>query len=262
MYVATGREIQDYGGYYVDFLCVKRHYGYLRSQYLRSLWATHDFSVRTREYADGISLFHRETNLADGVEPLVSYTKYVYSLMGVQFDGRVAYPPETVLIEITDKNVQILQDIGLNNRFVICGLAEPTSVTEMLRGGLIHVYVMRKKSRIYALYLFRDTRTQYEWSVEGSAVERAGAMLEFVGSVQLTWGDTLFYTGFIDSVDAIQKKTGNVFAYLAIRELAANHVVLDFLPLTPVSKIQCAYYTMNFEVPRGFVKPHQAFFMV
>lgn len=252
----------EYGAYYTDFLCSKREFNgdTKRSAIMRKIWATHDYNLRTAEPDAPIAIFHRETNLADGVIPILSYTKYVYSMDGKK-DGKVAYPPKTVLTEITHQNISILVDYKLYARFRLCALAEIPALSEMLKMRLLRIYVVNKDADIYAVYIFRDSRTQYEWSSAGSAKEHSGAVLELVGSCKSTRADAVFYTGFLDALEKIYNDTNGIFTYLSMGDYSWNNILLDFIPWTPLSKTHCAYYTMNFIVPIGTARPVDTLFV-
>ena len=95
----------------------------------------------------------------------------------------------------------------------------------------------------FCLYVFRDTRTQYERD------EGVGALLQFVGSLNKSNSHELFYRGFLNSLhDIISSGFGKNFKYLMIDNISDNNIIISDLR-EPFDKVNINYYGYNLVVP-------------
>ena len=132
------------------------------------------------------------------------------------------------------------------------------NVIEMIRRKLMYAFCLRKGKQIYAMYFFKDSRTQYEGF---GGVE--GALLQLVGSIQNSSSAYLLYSGFLHSLTAILKIM-DVYRILMIEEVSHNGIIIEEWKKinVPFTENKAAYYFYNYVVPNSPFPREKTIFLI
>lgn len=235
--------------YFWDFICVKREKA--SKNISRNLIQTQEY--RQRQYTmDSVlidktekpilgSIFKKEVDLCEGIVSLVTYTTETFLIKN---DTLKKLPHHFVLIEISGENIDLLIDFLEISRkkFQVFGIAEISNLVGLIEKSLLMVYCIQKAKDIYAVYFFRDSRTQYDGK---------GVLLSFCGSIHNSNSLDLFYMGFLQSIRCILKKMG-LFSLLSIENISHNVFIYEKYKMKSYSygSSNSAYYLYNYVVPK------------
>jgi hypothetical protein len=201
------RTMIQWPAYYQDFLGIHRE----RQSIVRTLFDTHTYNIRVLNPNVKISILKYETELLDGVVPLVTYVSRTYFL-------RPPAPPpikgDYAVIQIQKTSVDILHDFWsgfLANQdsaiqmFDCMVFPEIGNVLSLIQSRNMWVYCLKRQDYVYAVYVLRNAHTNYEDldDIKGTG----GNTLYLVASVCNTDNTQLFYHGYL----------------LALRELLKIH---------------------------------------
>jgi len=105
----------------------------------------------------------------------------------------------------------------------------------------MYIYCLKSEGHLYGLYFFKDTKTQYD-DIEGNT-------LQCIASVMNSESDEIFYSGFLHSLEAINKIT--TYKMFIFESLSHNKILLNRwrTKYTPVFTNEIAYYLYNFVYP-------------
>jgi hypothetical protein len=100
---------------------------------------------------------------------------------------------------------------------------------------------------IYGIYIFRDTRTQYD---------EIGGLLQLCGGIMNTTSSQLFTMGFMHSLGAILKQMP-VYKVIMVDEISDIGMIrID--DLVPIMENWTAYYLYNMVVPQSPIRSSSA----
>ena len=246
--------------YFWDFICVERE---KRSNYLsRNLIQTQEFRQRQEsiQYLSNnnsekpilSSIFKKEIDLCEGIVPLVEYNTEIFLIKN---EKMMKLPTHYVLLEIGKTNFHLLVEFLeiYREKMVVFGHPEMNNLLGLIEHDLLKVYCIQKAKDIYAVYFFRDSRTQYDGK---------GVLLNFCGSIHNSNSSELFYTGFLHSINFILKKN-SLFSLLAIENISHNSLIYEKYKINSYSygTSKSAYYLYNYVVPKQPFSPNEIFLL-
>ena len=238
---------------YIDFLCVHREH--TKRKLTRQLLQTHDYTIRKNQLIENVenpilvSLFKKEVELCVGIVPLLEFETPIYSIRSLYINQNTVLPPHFLLIEITDKNIDIvlefLTSVSIKGMFDVFGVSNISNFLELIKSRTLYIYCLKRMDQIYTMYFFRDSRVQYE---------NAGALLVLIASIQNSNNVDLFVNGFSMSLQQIIKKQ-SAFCFCMIENISHNNRIINILEqygILSILKNQSAYYFYNYVVPTKF----------
>lgn len=238
--------------YYIDYLCVQREQD--TRKITRKLYQTHEYNQRIQNPNILVSLIKKEIDLCEGVVPFIQYNSMTFYL---RKNNPRELPKEFQIISLTKENIDILTDfldIQTNMRFDnqpclfdICITQHSGYYLSLINDKQMHIYCLRSEGQVYGLYFFKDTKTQYD-DIEGNT-------LQCVASVMNSENMELFYTGFLHSLELINKN--NYYKMFIIENIGHNTSILSHwrTRYTPIFTNKTAYYLYNFVFPRSPIPP-------
>lgn len=256
--------------YFFDFITVNREKAFININISRELIHTHEYNQRrysldnsksknsnnhTSENIDPIqiSLFKKESGLSEGIVPLVSYTS---TMMYIRNERLRKLPSHFLLVKIHRRNIQILMDFLeiSKTQFQCFGIAELPNLSALIHSGILKVFIIQKEKEIYAAYFFRDSRTQYDRSIDNDS--ESGALLILCGSIRNTKSVDLFYMGFLHSLRTVLRETPD-FKLLLFEGISQNIEIQDRhvgnsdkLEKNIIGETPSAYYLYNYVIPK------------
>lgn len=253
--------------YYMDFLCTKRNSDHKKIS--RILLQTHIYKQQILQHIENmqnkcsqsiimISIFKREKELLTGIVPLIEFKTTFYKIS--KFNQiATPFPKQVLLINITATNldtfIDFLEECKNAQRFSVFLRTDISNLIGLIKSGILHVYCLKYFDTIYGVYIFRDTRSNYD---------DFGSVLQLVGSINNCSSQELFVNGFFHSVNEIVKKMP-VYQIVMIDEISDNGAMLRTYEQTHEQKINeywSAYYLYNMIVPYSPLKKGVDFFIL
>lgn len=232
--------------YFVDYLCVHREQD--TRKITRNLYQTHEYNQRALNPNILVSLLKKEIDLIDGVVPFTRYNSETFYLR----KNKLPILPKTFhVLQINNENIDILTDfldiqthLRFDNQpclFDICITQHSGYYLSLINDKQLHIYCLRSEGQIYGLYFFKDTKTQYD-DIEGNT-------LQCIASVMNSESDENFYSGFLHSLDTINKAAK--YKMFIIESIGHNKILLTRwrTNYTPIFTNETAYYLYNFVYP-------------
>jgi hypothetical protein len=245
--------------YYIDYLCVQREQDTRRIT--RNLYQTHEYNQRTMNPNISVSLLKKEIDLFEGVVPFISYNSDTYYLR----KNKLPILPSTFqVLPINEKNIDIITDfldiqthLRFDNQpclFDICITQHSGYYLSLINDKQLHIYCLKSEGQVFGLYFFKDTKTQYE-DIEGNT-------LQLVGSVMNSTDDTLFYTGFLHSLDMINKT--NRYKMFILESISHNQIIFNHwrTNYNPIFTNKTAYYLYNYVYPSSPLPPEKCLLLL
>jgi len=242
--------------YFIDYLCVKREQD--AKKFNRMLLQTHEYNQRIKNSDVLVSLIKKEIDLFEGVIPVVKYNTSTYYLPVLH---PISLPPDCELIKIESTNIHILTDYLYNmthnnydnveNMFDMCVLQDTAYYLSQINAGIQHIYCLRHKERVYGIYFFKNTYTEYE-DIEGK-------VLMFSMSIKNISDNNVYYSGFINSMCKIINEKQNQYKMLMIENISHNNHITSLWELynKPIFVNKTAYYLYNFIYPCSPLLPEK-----
>lgn len=251
--------------YFLDFIVVNREKASISNGRIsREMIHTHEYrqryksletSKKTKEMDSPIriSLFKKENGLSEGIVPLVSY---ISTLMYIRNERIKKLPPHYLLVPIHRRNIHLLIDFLeiSKTQFQCFGIAELPNLSALIHSGILKVFIIQKEKEIYAAYFFRDSRTQYDRSIDTDS--ESGALLILCGSIRNTKSVDLFYMGFLHSLRTVLRETPD-FKLLLFEGISQNIEIQDRhvgnsdkLEKNIIGETPSAYYLYNYVIPK------------
>jgi hypothetical protein len=235
--------------YYMDFVCLRRDFDV---GILRKLMATHCWrclgmdGVGVGGGDDSIrgAIFRKEGDAFAGVFAFLSFQSFFYDIRG-GFE-RPLLPVHFILVSIHAKNAGLLTDFlkGFDSAAGVLCMSSVGNLMELVRKRILFIYMICRADEAFCLYIFRDTRTQYEKGGD------AGALLQFVGSLHKSNSRELFYRGFVNALyDILSSGFGKNFRYFMVDDVGDNSIIVSDLR-EPFDHVDVNYYAYNLVVPR------------
>lgn len=252
--------------YYIDFLCIKRDLDYKKIS--RILLQTHIYKQQILQHIENIqnkcsqtiimiSIFRREKELLNGIIPLILFKTIFYKISNFN-QITIPFPEHVLLINITPTNLDIfidfLEECKNSKRFSVFLRTDISNLIGMIKSGLLYVYCLKYFDIIYGVYVFRDTRSNYD---------DFGSILQLVVSINNCSSQELFINGFFHSMNEIVKKMP-VYQIIMIDEISDNSIILRTYEQIYKQKIVeylSAYYLYNMIVPYSPLKTFDFFIL-
>ena len=240
--------------YYIDYLCVQREHD--TRKITRNLYQTHEYNQRIMNPNISVSLLKKEIDLFEGVVPFISYQSDTFYLRKSKLP---ILPNAFHVLPINDKNIDIITDfldiqthLRFDNQpclFDICITQHSGYYLSLINDNQLHIYCLRSEGQVYGIYLFKDTKTQYE-DIEGNT-------LQLVGSVMNSTDEAIFFTGFLYSLNMINKT--NTYKMFIIESISHNLIIYRHwrTKYTPVFTNKNAYYLYNYVYPCSPLSPEK-----
>lgn len=255
--------------YYIDFLCIKRDLDYKKIS--RILLQTHIYKQQILQHIENIqnkcsqkiimiSIFRREKELLSGIIPLIQFKTLFYKISDfnqftIPFPFPLPLPEHVLLINITATNLDIfidfLEECKNSNRFSVFLRTDISNLIGLIKSGILYVYCLKYFDTVYGVYIFRDTRSNYD---------DFGSILQLVGSINNCSSQDLFINGFFHSMNEIVKKIP-VYQIIMIDEISDNSIILRTcgqiygrIYKNIINEYWSAYYLYNMIVPYSPLK--------
>tara|TARA_B100001287_G_C22686548_1_gene534124 strand:- start:5645 stop:6880 length:1236 start_codon:yes stop_codon:yes gene_type:complete len=236
--------------YYWDYICSHRNY---QDKFIaRYLIQSHERYQRLNNLNISASLFKFETGLCPGVVPLLSFYVHTYPIV------QVFRPPMSKfsIEKVKGDNVGILFDYLYNithnieyKPFFLCIFPDTVTLDYLINNDKIIIYALLQKSKICALYFFKDPKLCYD-------IDEERNVLECIACISIKNADneqinSLFFGGFLHSLYDIQQTYNNKFKLITFFEMANSHNIIERWKwkYTPLSITQSAYYLYNAVLP-------------
>jgi hypothetical protein len=259
--------------YYIDFQCINRDTSPSnKTKIMRTLFQTHIYKQQFIEDIEGsriinrnppiiVSIFRKERELLSGIVPLSRFKTSYYNISDTKRMQSYMnpFPSHAILVEINASNMDILidflEDIKKRNRFSVFARTDIANLAGLITSGNLYVYCLKRLDTIYALYVFRDSRSNYE---------RSGSVLQLIASINNSGSQDLFINGYLHSILNIVKKMP-VYKILMVDNITDNIVftvkynisrVIDL-----VDSYWSAYYLYNMVIPWAPVPGSRLFFI-
>ena len=245
--------------YYIDFICVERGKNF--RTFSRNMLQTHIYKQQFLDKLEDIenpilvSLFRRDIELLTGIVPLARFITQYYRLPNnadSYFSGKL--PEHFVVVEIGATNMNLFLDfmVGVKSRFSVFAVSDIANLEGLIKSGVLYVYCLKKMDEIYGVYIFRDTRTQYD---------DLGGMLQLCCGIMNTTSSALFTLGAMHSVGSIIKKMP-VYKVLTVDDIADNGMIsFDSSHrgggFSKITENLSAYYLYNMIVPASPIRSSQ-----
>ena len=242
--------------YFMDYLAASRDSDVKTIS--RKLIQTHEYTQRKQNPDILVSLIKKEIELFDGLVPLVEYKTETYYLRNIHFPS---LPPHYQMTRVYKENLEVLTDfiyllttIDSGIMLDICIMPDIGSILAQIKQSLLYVYALRRGEHTYAMYFFKDMKTQYE-DIDGNT-------LQCCASVMNMKDEPLFYLGYLHSIQNIIKQN-KTYKMLLIENLGHN-AILTRSWRTKHSAIfsnKTAYYLYNMVFPCSPIMEERCFLL-
>ncbi len=250
IYMNTPEKFQE-TVYYWDYICTHRNF---QDKYLgRNLIQTHERYQRLNNLGISASLFKFESTLCPGVVPLINYTVHTYPIVQIIRPPMSKFSIERIKHDKVNHLYDYLYNITHNtayNPFEICIFPDTISLDHLIQNDRLIVYGLFQKSKMQALYFFKDPKLCYD-NDEGRNV------IECVSSISLNdisepTINSLYFGGFLHALYDIQLTYNNKFKLITFFEMANNENIIERWKwkYNPLSINQSAFYLYNAILPR------------
>ena len=204
--------------YYIDFLCV--HKDYRKQNIAPCLIQTHEYNQRKKTKIL-VSLFKREGKL-NIIVPLVLYKTY----------GYVIYKWKQELIPQPISASQLVYIFSKLNHVKCKIIPNISTLIELIKAKLLIIRILGTIDNISALYIFRDTQTNY----------RHKYCVESLYSYNFNLSNDIFLKGFKSSLSTLSYK------FVFIENFGDNNIINQLLgqQYSPSTICPMAYYLYNY----------------
>lgn len=263
--------------YYIDLQCMKRDTSPTnKTKIMRTLFQTHIYKQQFIEDIEGsriinknppiiVSIFRKERELLSGIVPLSRFKTSYYNMSNINRlqSYMNPFPSHFILVEINASNMDILIDflegIKKRNRFSIFARTDIANLTGLITSGNLYVYCLKRLDTIYALYIFKDSRTNY-----GTGSGSGGSVLQLIASINNSGSQDLFINGCLHSISNIVKKMP-VYKILMVDNITDNIIFTVKYNISRVIDLMdsywSAYYLYNMVIPWAPVPGSRLFFI-
>ena len=204
--------------YYIDFLCV--HKNYRKQNIAPNLIQTHEYNQREKTKVL-VSLFKREGEL-NVIVPLVLYKTY----------GYVIYKWKQEIITLAISAQQLVYILSRLNHLICKIIPNLSTLIDLVKSKLLTLWIIGNIDNVAALYIFRDTQTNY----------RKKQCVECLGSYNFTLSHDIFLKGFTSSLSQ------STYGFVFVENLGDNNIINQLLghQQTPSTVCPMAYYLYNY----------------
>ena len=254
-YYLDSSSYQKQSVYYLDHICVHREFR--EKKISRNLIQTHEFYQYTHEPEIHASIFKKEVQLCDGVVPLVKYKTSTFFIRNLKLHP---LPDHFILTRVYKENLDLLtnvfQELLTNDPKFFDILAFPSipSILSLIQSNQYYVYVIKRKSVVYSMYMLKDAKINYDDLVGGDT-------LELVASVRNTTDPALFYDGFLFSLSAVMKLKPS-YKMIVMNDIGHSRILVDEWKKKQDALFEndAAFYLYNMIYPRSPVSTDRCFF--
>lgn len=240
--------------YFIDFVSIHRELGISSINYSRKLLQTHIYRQQKETPEIMASIFKKEGEPYTGIVPFVTSSSAIFGTPSFFPKEVLKLPEHFIFINFHKGNIDILFDFldAVSSRYTTFCMTDRTNLARMIEDNVLFCYGIKKLDEIYAVYFFRDMRTQYE------EVGLSGCLLQLAGSIHNTTSEELFYKGFQKSLKTIMQKMP-LFTLLMIEDIGSNRILYDKIGGLPMLSTKSTYYLYNIVVPCSPVLGSQCF---
>ena len=239
-----GDNVPEMNVYFMDFIALRRggDIAYSRKLMATHCWHTLGFSGASGESIRA-AIFRKEGEPFPGIRAFLTFDANMYKIDGVT---NPALPLHFVLTSIHAENAWLLTEFLENSYGNMNGFFAMSSISnlvELVKKNVLFIYLIQRADSVFCLYIFRDTRCQYELN--------SCAMLQLVCSIQKSNSYELFYCGFLNAIHNILKsRLGKAFGYLMVDDVADNSLIVENFPSSAfLEKTHVNYYAYNMVIP-------------
>lgn len=252
---------------YIDYLCVHRDHAH--KLLARNLFQTHERNVRHLSLASikaprMVSVFRKETDLCDGVVPMVEYKTNVYYLRNILVPP---LPPKTMLQRAWKNNAHsstffdFIDDLPAKQVFDVILLPSSSHMRAAIANENMFAFVLIHESKLLGVYIFSDLRVV----TEGASVTATedGGTIQLSASFCNVESNAVFFAGFLICLQQILN-INKSFAMLHIIDIGHNQQLLTRWHSSgggmPTYSTPAAMYAYNYIHPTIFpVHPSRSF---
>jgi hypothetical protein len=155
-------------------------------------------------------------------------------------------------VSIHAKNAALLSEFleklgGGRSGIDVLIMSSLPNLMELVKRRVLFIFLVRRGDTSFCLYVFRDTRCQYEFDHDANS----GSLLQLVGCLQNSNSHELFYNGFLHILhELLNHREGKLFRYLMVDDVADNRLIMDEFPLSAfLENISVNYYAYNLVIP-------------
>jgi hypothetical protein len=229
----------SYPLYYLDFLSISLNTRPSLNE-KKILIQSHLYNQRIQNPFVKMGLFKKEGESIRGLVPFVKYKTYFYSLP--KKIKTIRLEKHTILLKIYNENIDYLREfLEKEKKFEICILGDLPHLMGLIKRGLLHIYVLKRRNVIMGIYFFKQEMVEWEngessiqliacccWSVEGES----------------------FYRGFLFAIKDLLREDSQR-RILKIDDISDNSIILMRWALTNRSFMENEnnYYFYNFFYP-------------
>jgi hypothetical protein len=237
--------------YFIDYLCVNREHRDVVGVSRRIL-QTHEYNQRILNTTVTVSLIKKETELFDGIIPLVQYTTSTYFIRNRPFPR---LPPHFQIVRISKDNMGLLHDFlttitaaDNDTPATINVIGDIGSLISMIKTELLFVFCLQGGEHMFAYYFIKNAKMRVEMDTGAAAAHT----LQSICSVINTDNERLFYLGFLHCLHKIMR-TNKHFKMIIFDEIGDNTVLMRHWRKknTPVFENPAAYYLFNLIYPES-----------
>lgn len=231
--------------YYIDYLCVDRKKN--ATNIYRKLLQSHEYNCRMENPSITTTLIKKEIELFEGIVPFVQYYTYTYKLRD---NAIFKLPKHYYVIQITNENLDNYIDFFYSNNdycsktklYNVLVFPDIGNIQQLISQKLLYIYCLKSKTNVYGFYFFKDAKMYYE--------EMEMNTLQFSASVMNCLSHTIFYAGYLHSMQDIIKKDKSK-TMLLFENIGHNSIILEEWKkkYSPIFTNKTAYYTYNFVHP-------------
>ena len=235
IYIRQNKIINDFDGYYVDYLCV--HPNHRKQNIAAEIIQTHEYHQRHQNKKNLVSIFKREGVLT-GIIPLTVFNTYGFSVK------KWIKPPELpgcyTLLEISSQNISYLHDFLKNQQsqglFDIFIQTEISNIIALIQTNNIFIYCILFQDQIVCAYFFRKSCVFIENDLE---------ILTCIGSIN-SFKESIFIHGYKLCFWKISFK--HHFGYAVVENISHNYLIINNLikKTRPNVISPTAYFFYNF----------------
>lgn len=235
--------------YYWDFIGSKRD----DPGHIHKLIQTHEYNCRKKNPDIYASLFKKETDLCDGIIPLVRFSTSVFYLD----NSKLRQLPMGITIGNKKSVVQeFVENIEQTEMFTIWSISE-NSMFNTAKIDTPYTYYLQQKNTVLAAYFFQNTMTQHEYTDFPA--------IRLVGTIRNTKHEGIFVQGFYHAIREFMKtqNAGSLRVILVdgishsapiIENMSKHHELWSSFPT--------AFYLYNYSCPDIPISGNKTFIVI
>ena len=245
-FFSVGSDVKSMSVHFLDFACSRSHVETTRSiEISRKLLETHCYRLLSKSVANtllrssqdghGDSLgiyafvFRNEGEPHSGICPFLTFPTRLFAVSISQLNAMMIHhvlPFSFRYVFLQSSNIHLFSEVleDIMSRFDVVGVTSVGNLEQLIRNRVLFVCCIMKtdSSRVFCLYVFRDSRI----SMENYVDQTSGSILNFVASFQQSNSSDLFLRGFLHALRDILVSVP-AFRLLSFEELSHNGLLLE-----------------------------------